>query len=173
MPRPRSSLPRHPIVDEQSEAAGQTALIVDGLVARPRQLGQAELAMLARATLTEAFTCEEGWSVPGLHWSGFRLLDVLALAQPLPEARYVRVGAGPFVVPLSLTDAEQALVSDRLNGEPLSVEHGAPWRLVVSSGVCYSSVKWLSRLELTAHPGQHDAQRIALARLERARSTVS
>ncbi len=173
MPQPRSSLPRHPIVDEQSAAAGQTTLIVDGLVARPRQLGRADLATLPRATLTEAFTCEGGWSVPGLRWGGVRLLDLLALVQPLPEAGYVRAGAGPFVVPLSLSEAEQALVTDSLNGEPLSVEHGAPWRLVVSGGVCYSSVKWLSRLELTAEPGEHDAQRIALGRLERARAPSS
>jgi DMSO/TMAO reductase YedYZ molybdopterin-dependent catalytic subunit len=161
-----SSLPRHPIVDTQAQATRQATLVVDGLVAQPRRLGPADLAALPRATLTVAFTCEEGWSVPGLRWGGVRLLDVLALAQPRSEARYVRAGAGPFVVPLSLDEAAQALVTDRLNDQPLSVEHGAPWRLVVPGGVCYSSVKWLARLELTAEPGEHDARRIALARVQ-------
>ena len=116
----------------------------------------------------EPFTCEEGWSVPGLRWGGLRLTDVLALAEPLPAARYVRAGAGPYVVPVPLAEVGVALLADEVNGESLSVEHGAPWRLVLPSGACYTSVKWLDRLELTAEPGEHTAQRLARVRLEAA-----
>ena len=73
------------------------------------------------------------------------------------------------MVPIALEDAADALVCDELNGELLSVEHGAPWRLVVSGGPCYSNVKWLNHLELTSEPGEHDASHIARARLEEAR----
>ena len=44
------------------------------------------------------------------------LFDVLALAGPLPEARYVRVCAGEYVVPLALEQADLALLCDRLDG---------------------------------------------------------
>jgi DMSO/TMAO reductase YedYZ molybdopterin-dependent catalytic subunit len=44
---------------------------------------------------------------------------------------------------------------------------------VLPGGACYTSVKWLDRLELTAEPGEHAAQRIAGTRLERARSARS
>jgi len=67
-------------------------------------------------------------------------------------------------VPLALADAERRLVCDELNGEPLTVDHGAPWRLVVSGGGCYTNVKWLDHLELVANPGEDDARRIALSR---------
>jgi hypothetical protein len=40
---------------------------------------------------------------------------------------------------------------------------------VLPGGACYTSVKWLDRLELTTEPGEHVAQRIARARLEQAR----
>jgi DMSO/TMAO reductase YedYZ molybdopterin-dependent catalytic subunit len=116
----------------------------------------------------EPFVCEEGWSVAGLCWGGVRLAELLALAQPLPAARYVRAGAGSYVVPVRLPDAAGARVCDELNGTPLSIEHGAPWRLVLPGGACYTSVKWLDRLKLTAEAGEHAAQRIARARLEQA-----
>jgi len=120
---------------------------------------------LPHVALDEAFVCEEGWTVPGVRWRGFRLSDVVALAGPLPEACYVRAGSGEWVVPVALADVEHGLVCDELNGEPLTVEHGAPWRLVVSGGPCYANVKWLDHLELATESGEYTAQRIARARL--------
>jgi DMSO/TMAO reductase YedYZ molybdopterin-dependent catalytic subunit len=149
-------------------------LRVDGLVARPLELRPTDLASLPRAVLEEPFVCEEGWGVPGLRWGGVRLADVLAIAEPLPTAGYVRAGAGRYVAPVRLAEAADALLSDELNGQPLSVEHGAPWRLVLPGAACYTSVKWLDHLELTAEPGEHTAQRMARARLlTQARSAQS
>jgi DMSO/TMAO reductase YedYZ molybdopterin-dependent catalytic subunit len=133
-------------------------------VARPVELTIADVSHLPRAVLDEAFVCEEGWQVPGLRWGGVRLSDVLALAQPLAAARYVRAGSGAWVVPLALVDAERGFMCDQLNGEPLTLEHGAPWRLVVSGGPCYTNVKWLDHLELVSEPGEDDARRIAVSR---------
>jgi DMSO/TMAO reductase YedYZ molybdopterin-dependent catalytic subunit len=169
----REHLPLHGVPTADRERSARGMLRIDGLVARPIELSQAHLTRLPHAVLEEPFTCEEGWSVPGLRWGGLRLADLLALAEPLPAARYVRVGAGPYVAPVPLALAAAALLADELNGEPLSIEQGAPWRLVVPGGACYTSVKWLDRLELTAEPGEHTAQRLAGARLEAARSARS
>ena len=166
----RQTLPSHPVPPGEHEGARAGMLRVDGLVARRLELTNADLAHLPRTVLDAPFVCEDGWSVPGLRWSGVRLADVLALAQPLATASYVRAGSGAWVVPIALADAQHVLVCDRLNGEPLSVEHGAPWRLVPAAGPCYANVKWLDHLELTAEPGEHDAQRIARARLDQART---
>ena len=137
---------------------------IDGLVAHPVELTRADLSGLARVVLDETFVCEEGWAVPGLRWGGIRLADVVALADPLPEARYIRAGSGEWIVPVALSDVAHGIISDELNGEPLTIEHGAPWRLVVSGGACYSNVKWLDYLELTSEPGEDAARRIAMAR---------
>ena len=69
-----------------------------------------------------------------------------------------------WVVPIALTDVGRGLLCDELNGEPLALEHGAPWRLVVSGGACYTNVKWLDHLEIVSEPGDDNARRIALNR---------
>ncbi len=160
-------MPVHPVPDEARERAARPALRVDGLVRRPRELTPADLAGLPRRDVEEPFVCEEGWQVPGLRWRGVRLADVLALAGPLPGARYVRVCAGDYAVPLPLVEAEQALLCEALNGEPLAAENGAPWRLLAPGGQCFTSVKWVDRLEATAEPGAPTGEQIARARLQR------
>ena len=161
----RLRLPAHPVPPAARHVARRAKLRINGLVARPLELTQADMLRLPRAALEEPFVCEEGWSVPGLRWGGVRLTDILALAQPVPNATYVRAGSGSWVVPIQLADAGRILVCDELNEAPLSVEHGAPWRLVPSGGPCFANVKWLEYLELTAEPGENDAERIARSRL--------
>ena len=135
----RATLPIHPVPDAVSFRTG-VALRVDGLVEQPIEVTQEPFGLLPRSRLEEPFTCEEGWSVPGLRWGGVRLVDVLALARPLPAARYVRVCAGSYVLPVALAEARSALLCDELNGEQLTVEHGAPWRLVMPGAKCFASV---------------------------------
>lgn len=162
----RDRLPEHPLTaDEQPPDDADASLRVLGLAARPDALSSAALAALPRAPLAERFACEEGWAVEGLVWQGIRLGEALAACQPLPAARYVRVRAGGYWVALPLDQIDDALLCDRLNGEPLTRAHGAPWRLVVAGGACFTSVKWVSRLELAAEPGEATAERIARRRI--------
>jgi len=163
----RESLPTHPVPPDRHARSAAPALRIAGLVAQPLTVTPAELAALARVDLADDFTCEEGWSVRGLRWQGVRLADVLALARPDPSARFVRVSSGEYAVPLPLPEVDRAVLCDQLNGQPLPVEHGAPWRLVIPSGVCYTSVKWVDRLEVAAEAGDNSGQRIARARVER------
>lgn len=158
------SLPIHPTPSDRRIPSTAPELRITGLVAQPLTATPADLSVLARIDLADDFACEEGWSVPGVRWQGVQLADVLALARIDPSARFVRVGSGEYVVPVPLADAERALLCDRLNGAPLPVEHGAPWRLVIPGGVCYTSVKWIDRLEVTAEAGANSGQRIARAR---------
>ena len=159
----RLALPIHPV--PPAMRSDGRVLRIEGLVVQPLILDQELLAALPRITLEEPFTCEEGWSVPGLHWSGVRLDDILRHSQPLPSARYVRVAAESYVLPLPLADAELAVLCDELNGQPLEVQHGAPWRLVVPGAAYYASVKWVERLLVAADPGDNTAQSIARGRL--------
>jgi DMSO/TMAO reductase YedYZ molybdopterin-dependent catalytic subunit len=164
----RDALPDHPVPEAARQATSQPTLRIDGLVAQPRALRPEDLAELVRTDLAEPFTCEEGWQVQDLTWRGVRLLDVLGLTEPLAEARWVRVSSGDYAVPLALADAEQALLAEGLNGQPLSSEHGAPWRLIVPGSSCFTSVKWVDHLALTSEAGEASGQKIALGRLEKA-----
>src|SRR4051794_17200695 len=102
-----------------------------------------------------------GGAVSTAHWTGARLHDVLQAAGPDRTAREVLfAGAdhGPyhqyddlrFVRSLSLAHAldpaADILVAYEMNGEPLSADHGAPFRLVVPGWYAVASVKWLSAI---------------------------
>ena len=162
----RETLPVHALPSQESRPGGETGgLDLCGLVERPHVLSAAALGALPRERLSERFVCEEGWAVDHLTWEGIRLREVLALGEPFPDARFVRVGAGDYWLALPLGELDHALLCDRLNDEPLAPEHGAPWRLVLSGGACFTSVKWVSRLELAAEAGEATAERIARDRL--------
>lgn len=162
----RETLPVHP-VDHQQSRSEDTAggLVVCGLVAQPRTLSAAELAALPRTRRAERFACEEGWAVERLTWEGIALREALSLCAPLPEARYARIYAGDYWLALSLDELDNALLCDRLNDAPLDRAHGAPWRLVLSGGACFTSVKWVGTIEVAADAGVQTAERIARGRL--------
>lgn len=164
------SLPIHP--DRGPSPQGdEPRLRIDGLVRQAMEVRAAELQALPRIEQVEPFTCEEGWTVPAVRWRGWLLADVIDLAGPLPAGRYVRVHAGEYVIPVSLDGVPAAMVCDEMNGQPLLRAHGAPWRLLVPGSACFTSVKWVERLEVTAQPGESDGERIARARLRSPAST--
>ena len=163
----RDALPVHPLPTAASDQPDDEpgALRLSGLFAHPGILTAAQIGELPRARLAEPFTCEEGWTVEGMAWEGIPMREIVAQGGPLPEARYLRIYAGDYWIALSLDDLDGALLCDRLNDAPLKPEHGAPWRLVVAGGACFTSVKWVSRLELAAEPGEATAERIARRRI--------
>jgi DMSO/TMAO reductase YedYZ molybdopterin-dependent catalytic subunit len=164
-PRRLSALPAHPLPRDLPGSA-DWRLRVDGLVQRPLSLGLAQIASLAPAGVAADFACEEGWGVPDLRWEGVPVATVLAQAQPRPEARWLRIGAGDFTVALPLAEAlGGALLAYRINGAPLTPEHGAPLRLVAPGRECYFSVKWVDRLTLLAEGTATTGEAIARARI--------
>lgn len=160
----QGKLPVHPVRKNGRDQQAR-ALRVDGFVRNCLTLSLADLERLPQERLTDDFACLEGWSVSKVRWSGVLLRSVLSLAEPCPEARYVQASAGNFSLPVSLERAKQALLAIRLYEGPVPLEHGGPVRLVVPGGECFTSIKWLEDLELTAEPGENTAKKIATKRL--------
>ncbi len=154
------ALPHHDMPALAHEWVANPVLQLSGLVATPRHLTVADLAGLPRTSFTDDFLCDGKWTVPDQQWSGYRLLDVISLAAPLATAQYINVGAGDYVIPIAWAEAEHALLADMLNQVPLTIQHGAPWRLALFGGRCFTSVKWVDRLELTAEPGMNTGVKI-------------
>jgi sulfite oxidase len=109
-------------------------------------------------------------------WTGVGLGDVLALANPLPNAHEVGLEGADLSteaqpaqrfggsIPLEKGTQPEVLLAWEMNGEPLPRVHGAPVRAVVPGYIGARSVKWLERIALreTPWPGwfQHVVYRL-------------
>lgn len=136
--------------------AGEVSLQLGGNLSRPTTLRLADLQKLPRREVQADFHCVATWSYRGLRWEGWSLKDVYdTFVAPLAPAgatdSYLELRAQDgYRVSLLLADAlvPEVLLADRLNGEPLSTEHGAPLRLVAPALYGYKNVKHLSAINL-------------------------
>ena len=158
------ALPVHPTPDIDPHGH---LLRVSGVVESPAAYSAADLLECPRAEVVEDFGCEEGWEVPMQRWAGVRLGSLLDRSHPGPDAAWVTLGAGDFSIALPVAEARKAIVALSLNGEALPVVHGGPMRLIVPGDRCYTSIKWLDRIELTAETASTTARTIALRRIGR------
>jgi DMSO/TMAO reductase YedYZ molybdopterin-dependent catalytic subunit len=144
-------------------------LRVEGLVTRPLTLSIRDVEALGMQAHSADFVCEEGWMVPDQQWEGVEVAAILERAGVKPTARFLKVYAGDFTVLLPLEEALRggALLARRLNGEPLTREHGAPLRLVAPGRACFYSVKWVDRLDVLAGEVPTTGATIARNRLQR------
>lgn len=171
LPSQRSAAPRvngRPPADASYQALARNRfadwrLEVRGLVEQPRALTLADLHALERQTQTTKHNCIQGWSYIA-EWTGVPLRAVLEGCRPLAQARYVVLyamdnksesepepeGPGRFyeTVDLELANHPQTIIALEMNGEPLSIEHGAPARLRVETQLGFKMVKWLRAIEL-------------------------
>lgn len=139
----------------------------------------APLADLPRVEQVSDFHCVTTWSRCGLRWSGVRFADFYALcvAPRLAAVAQVKTvvlrGQDGYRTTLPLADllAADMLLADTLDGQPLSVEHGAPLRLVAPAHYGYKSLKHLSHLEF--HQGEPKVRPAAFAFMDHPRARVA
>ena len=129
-------------------------LQIFGLVERPLVFSWREFQELPRVKVYADFHCVTRWSRLDNVWEGVATSEILARAGAKPEARFV-VAHGydsGWTTNLPLTDflADDALLADTHDGEPLTADHGGPCRLVIPRLYAWKSAKWLRGLELVA-----------------------
>ncbi len=135
-------------------------LKIDGLVERPQELSLADLKKLPARSQITRHDCVEGWSAIG-KWTGVPLGDLLAVVGLKPSARFAVFhcadelertldGSGRYYESIDLIDAfhPQTILAYAMNGEDLSVGHGAPLRLRVERQLGYKHAKYLMRIEM-------------------------
>ena len=141
---------------------------IDGLVEKPQELGIDDL--LRKLPLEERLyrlRCVEAWSM-AIPWTGFPMAKLVALAQPLSSAKYVRmetfldskVASGqrqtwypwPYVEGLTMAEAtnELAFLATGAYGKPMAKQHGAPLRLAVPWKYGFKSIKSIVRFSFVA-----------------------
>lgn len=96
--------------------------------------------------------CVEGWSASG-RWRGVRVRDLLDLAG-MPRGTDLLVTSlqrsGPYTTTVlqgSFADDERTLLALGLAGEPLSLDHGYPARIIAPDRPGVLQTKWVTRLE--------------------------
>jgi DMSO/TMAO reductase YedYZ molybdopterin-dependent catalytic subunit len=119
--------------------------------------------LLARHRIHDQITrlvCVEVWSaIAG--WSGLRFDEFLYAYPPVSHAKWAYIESSvnldangnpdPYFASIDLLTAQhrQTLLATHLNGKPLTVEHGAPLRLLVPMKLGLKNIKAITRITYT------------------------
>ena len=148
---PRFGAP--PFHERFPTVTGRIRIRLLGAIDRERTIGD-ELASLPRVEQASDFHRVTTWTRRDLRWSGVCFADVYRqLVAPYANADVSFVvlrGQDGYRSGLPLEDllADDVLLADRLDGEPLTVAHGAPIRLVAPAHYGYKSVKHVDRIDV-------------------------
>jgi DMSO/TMAO reductase YedYZ molybdopterin-dependent catalytic subunit len=167
VPPGQSRTRKWPVLDASGPPALDLArwrFRLSGLVVQETEWTWEQFLRLPRRKVFADFHCVTRWSRLGNLWEGVTTRELVQLAGGVrPEARFVTVYGSDrgWTTNLPLDDflAEDALVAILHDGEPLSLEHGAPARLIVPRLYAWKSAKWVAGAELTAEdrPGFWEA----------------
>ena len=130
--------------------------------------------LMTRLSVQEQITrlvCVEGWSAIAW-WAGFRFDDLLRAYPPMSQAKWARVESSvnldesgnpdPYFMSIDLATARhpQTMLATHFNGQPLTVDHGAPLRLLVPVKLGLKNVKAITKITYSAEePGDYWAER--------------
>jgi DMSO/TMAO reductase YedYZ molybdopterin-dependent catalytic subunit len=131
----------------------QFYLTIDGEVNNSMRLSMADIQKLPLTSMVIRHVCVEGWAAI-VQWGGVRLRDLVALVQPKSSVRYVYFkSADGYYESWDIASAvhPQTLMAYQKNGQPLSVDNGAPIRLASPIKLGYKQSKWVTQITLTSN----------------------
>jgi len=140
-----------------------------GLVRQPQKIDVNDLVAKMGGIEQRVYRhrCVEAWSMV-IPWDGFPLAKLVAFADPLPEAKFLKLTtifdpkniAGqregtldwPYVEGLRLDEAtnELAFIATGIFGQPIPNQNGAPLRLVTPWKYGFKGVKSIVKIEFVA-----------------------
>ena len=154
--------------DAQRLITDPWTVTIDGLVETEMQLDADDLISKIGGLEERLYRhrCVEAWAM-AVPWTGVPLANLVKLAKPRPEAKYLRmetffnpkVALGqkqnwypwPYVEGLTLEEAtnELAFLATGIYGKPMPAQNGAPIRLVTPWKYGFKSVKSIRRFTFT------------------------
>lgn len=136
---------------------------LSGLVEEPITWTWDEFKTLPRTRVFADMHCVTRWSRLGNVWEGVSTREIVKHAKVKSDAKFVLVsaydkgfsfsgGAQPWTtnLPLEYFLDEDCLLADTHDGDPISLEHGGPLRLVIPKLYAWKSAKWVSGIEFRA-----------------------
>lgn len=127
-----------------------------------QSLTLADLLALPQVSVTLPISCVEGWSALG-SWTGVRVRDLVALVgggadggiTGVRETGDVRIESmeqsGLYrtsTLPATYARHDETLLAVALNGEPLSLDHGRPARIIAPNRPGVLQTKWVHRIDV-------------------------
>jgi len=160
-----SGIPSSRMSEDEETGDMRTALSLDEIKAFPR------------VEMVTEFKCIEGWSQI-VYWAGTRLADFAAKFGPatlsgdppdvqkrpqdLPRYVSIETPGGGYYVGLDMASAlhPQTLLYYETNGKPLSLDHGAPLRLIIPVKYGIKNIKRIGTIRYTdQRPADYWAER--------------
>jgi DMSO/TMAO reductase YedYZ molybdopterin-dependent catalytic subunit len=145
------------------------SVTVGGLIEKPFDLSVAELKKSAKPMGVHLMEC--AGNARGVHfgmmsvadWAGAPLSELLHSAKPKPNATSVLISGFDTYATKSASSvpgaswifrqeelkATRAFLATEMNGSPLTKDHGAPVRLVVSGWYGCTCIKWVNEISFT------------------------
>ena len=134
-------------------AAPDWQLQIGGLVESSLTLDWEGLMALPQVDTTSDFHCVTTWSKYDCAWGGVPMAEILDRVKPTDEAGFVLFASHDDYttnLPVTALFAPDALLATSLDGEPLSVKHGGPVRVVIPQLYAWKSAKFINRIDFLA-----------------------
>jgi DMSO/TMAO reductase YedYZ molybdopterin-dependent catalytic subunit len=153
IPAGQSEVKNFPVLDMGIRPAIDRArwqLKLTGLVDNPVALDWAAFMALPQSRVEADMHCVTRWSQLDMDWEGVLARELVMLSQPHEAARFVTIhGYDGYTtnLPLEALLDDDVLIAYRVFGEPLSMDHGWPARMVVPKRYAWKGAKWISAIE--------------------------
>jgi DMSO/TMAO reductase YedYZ molybdopterin-dependent catalytic subunit len=121
-----------------------------GEVENPFSFSWDEFKQMPRKTVHTDIHCVTRWSRLDMDFEGVPIQHILERAKLTPSARFVLAHAEQGYtanLPIEVLDDDDVLLADIADGEPLTLDHGYPLRLLVPKRYFWKSAKWVRGLQ--------------------------
>ena len=126
-------------------------LPIRGMVKNPIVLEYEDMFGFKVVSQVSRLKCVECWSAKA-KWEGFHFQELIKLVKPDPKARFVYFkSADSYYESFTLEELirPRVMMVLRMNGQPLSKDHGFPLRLIAPFKYGYKNVKYITSIEFS------------------------
>jgi DMSO/TMAO reductase YedYZ molybdopterin-dependent catalytic subunit len=124
-------------------------LRLDGAIETPITIDWSMLRSLPQHNMNVDIHCVTAWSRFDNEWDGVLISTILELCKPLPTVKAVMLeGYDGYKTNLLFEDFSnpKAMLATSWQGNPLTVDHGAPVRFVLPHLYFWKSAKWIKQI---------------------------
>lgn len=132
----------------------QWQLKIHGLVENPVTLNWKQFLNVPQFKDVSDFHCVTTWSQYDMEWEGVAFFTIADLVKPKPSAAHVLFKSADGYTtnnPLSVCLDDDVLIAHKWNGQPLSLEHGGPARMIIPKRYAWKGAKFVREIEFLDH----------------------